>query len=160
MSRLNNKFFAINSHTTTSGSNLSEYWPGLTTTDKPFNNPGYKQLRVYTNRTAETGVCTLDVILQELDVASNLWIDCRGQDGNVVDGVTYTDGLVETTAVHKLVVGNNVLTDEVAINGYAVINTVEAWFNYVLPQFFRIKFLSGGTTVTNTFSATIYLLDG
>jgi hypothetical protein len=104
MGRLSNKFYDIPSHTTTSGTDLSEYWPG----EGGFHNPGFKELRVVTNRTAETGTCTLDV----------------------------------------------------DADGYLVVNTVDAWFNYVLPQFFRVKFKSGGTTVTNTFSSTIFLLNG
>jgi hypothetical protein len=154
MGRLSNKFYDIPSHTTTSGTDLSEYWPG----EGGFHNPGFKELRVVTNRTAETGTCTLDVILQFRMPAANLWQDCVGQDGAVIDGIQYANSTVETTATHMLRVGPGII--DVDADGYLVVNTVDAWFNYVLPQFFRVKYKSGGTTVTNTFSSTIFLLNG
>lgn len=139
------------SDTTPSGTDLDSYFPsgGLW-----INTKGASSVALITHRTAETGTCTLLPYVEFLYEPTNTFYPLLDENNaTAVAGVVYADGVLDTsTPFHRFLV-----LQEAPINtdadGHKLVNTVHSVYQIWIPEKIRFRFRSGGTTVTNTFSA-------
>lgn len=119
-----------------------------TVTSEKFENWGAKGCVIVINRTAETGNCTLDAKLQGYDRASDTWYDVQS-----ASFVQFADG---ATGVRYIVVYPGIVADDA--DASVAIATNYKNVSAFLPHEFRLSVTHGGTSVANTFSATIHPL--
>lgn len=124
--------------TTASGNNTDTFGYAIT-------NAGHKGLMLFSGRTSDTGTCTADFYLQALrpggaEATDADWIDCTlalvAQYAN--DATGYRIGVLYPA-----------LTAQDTGSDVHVATTV-THTSGVLPQKYRLRLRSGGTTVTNT----------
>lgn len=152
----NNRWIPVaNLHTSAEGTNLVEYLPG---SNGYYTNEGFTELFVKVRRTAETGTCTLDVGIQWFDPVASQFHALLDMAGNAVGIVQYADAAVDTTGYRSLRIGRGSAGGADA-DGVITYGTNYRAYDIVVPQFFRFVVTNGGTTVTNTYSITAFLLN-
>ena len=143
--------------TTPTGTDLDTYLP--TGTGAKFNTTGYSGVYLVTHRTSEAGTCTLQGFFEFLDFPSNVWYPwLDANDATQIQTVIYADAALDTTTpFHRYtVVTTPELLDATNANRVELVNTVhKIYMAAFLPTFIRVRFRSGGTTVSNVFNATL-----
>lgn len=126
----------VAAQTTPSGTNSDTFGRAVV-------NHGHRGLLLFVPRTADTGICTLDVFLQGLlpggDETNNAhWFDVApAVVAQFADGETGTYGAT---------IYPGVVTAATVTTTGAKHNTTNAY----LPQTYRLRLRNGGTAVTNT----------
>jgi len=153
--------YTLPSHTTTSGTNLDEYFPSGTASGVGINTKGASSVTLITQRTAETGTCTLQAFFEFYyetgSTTSGVWLPLLDlNDATQVQGVVYADGVTDgTTPFHRFTTLREVGALTTLTDNAKAVNTVHKMYHIWIPEIIRIRFRSGGTTVTNTFSAVV-----
>ncbi len=119
-----------------------------TTTSRQYTSEIHTGVMLVLKRTAETGVCTLDAKIQYKNELTGDWNDLPlASFVQFADAATGTRMLLlspmpvaDTEAAGDLR-GTLTLTNDKYVQGY-------------LPRIWRVAVVTGGTTVTNTFSLT------
>ena len=119
-----------------------------TTYSREFTNYYHKGMYLYVDRTAETGTCTMDAAIQHRSPILTTWTNL--ENASVVQ---FADGTVElhTMYLYPGIIGGDA-------DGVLVVNTDHRFIEGYLPLHWRLAVTTGGTTVTNTFSAACVLL--
>lgn len=136
--------FAAAGTVTDSGTDVDQYFPAG---GRFISNPFYRGMYLIVKRTADTGTCTLDVILQYYNWATNAFADCTAGGGAALGCVQYANDATgeRVTRIYPGIIGGDA-------DGVLIVNTVDKWYDFNMPPAFRLRVRSGGTTVTNTLS--------
>ncbi len=149
-------FYNTYSSTTTAvGTNFDTYFPSG---EQSFGARGASELTLITQRIADTGTATLQAFLQFFDPTLNAFFDLLDEnDGTAIQGVLYADNVWDTSATYRILTVKQILP----VGATAGIKTYgtnhKAYQAPWIPEFFRYRFRSGGTSVSNTFAATAYV---
>lgn len=142
-------------HTSASGTNVIEFLPA----GGEFIETGNTDLIVLkTRRTAKTGTCTMDAAIQWYDPTLGTWHTMIDYAGNNVGVVQYANAdTLDTTGYRLLTVQLypiHVDADGVLAYGpTSFYKAVQSW----IPEYIRVAVTNGGTTVTNTYDASLFL---
>lgn len=145
-------------HTTASLTDADTYFPAAGVDGGWINTRGADSVTLITRRTAETGTCTLQAFVEFLDDAQMGFLPLLDlNNATAVQGVQYANSEVDTsTPFHRFLLLNH---GPLQVDADTIItpNTVHKAYQIWLPERIRIRFRHGGTTVTNTFSATLFV---
>jgi hypothetical protein len=119
-----------------------------TTNSREFTNYHHKGIFLMTNRTAETGTCTLDVQIQWRMPSLTTWENL--ENASIVQMANSAIDLV-TLWVYPGIIGGDA-------DGTLAVNTAHKHVDGYLPLFWRVAVTTGGTGVTNTFGMDAILL--
>jgi hypothetical protein len=119
-----------------------------TTYSREFTNYYHKGIYLYVDRTAETGTCTLDGQIQHRSPVLSTYTSL--ENASIIQ---FADGTVE---LHTLYVYPGIIGGD--SDGTLTVNTDHKFVEGFLPLHWRLAMTTGGTTVTNTFSAVAVLL--
>jgi hypothetical protein len=149
--------YSFASHTTTSGTDLDEYLEaggGLSTSGGWFNTKGASQVSLYLRRSADTGTCTLQAFAEFLYEPENVFYPIFDFAGTAVQGVQYANDATDSSASYHTLTLMRELPPG-ATTGKLNYNTIHNAYQCLIPEKLRFRIRSGGTTVTNTYSALI-----
>lgn len=136
------------SSTTASGTDTDVYLPA---NGDYFSTAGMSDITIYIKRTADTGTTTLQSFIEFYDPAQDGFealLDLN--NATAVQGVLAADGVYD----ERLLVLKRapVMVD---VDSILTVNTIHKVYQIYLPPYIRVRFRNGGTTVTNTFSASL-----
>lgn len=147
-------FYQFPTHTTVVGTDFDTF---LTSGGLHIPTNGANEVTLVIKRTAETGTCTLTAFPQWLDPTTNTFHDLLDEnDATAMQSVAYADGAVDTTGYRLLVIKQILPVGHTT--GKKVYGTNHAAYQAPwIPEFMRFRFRHGGTSVSNTFSATVFV---
>ena len=147
--------YTLASHTTASGTDLDTYFPTGGVDGGWINTKGADSVTLITRRTAESGTCTLQAFAEFLDLATMEFLPLLDlNNATQVQSVVYADAALDTsTPFHRFLLLSSAPL-QVDPDTILTPNTVHKAYQIWLPEMLRFRFRHGGTTVTNTFSAT------
>lgn len=130
--------------TTASGSNTDTF-------GRAFRNVGHRGIMLWVPRTTDTGTCTLDVYMQALKPGGVETTDADWYDVAAALIAQFADG---DTGTYVGVMHPLLASAAIATTTGLKVNHVAGY----LPKMFRLRFRSGGTTVTNTIGNVVGVL--
>lgn len=129
----------------------TSYLPGGT---QYYVNPGYNELQVSVQRTAETGSGALTITVEEYDPIANDFYPLEDGAGNAVTLLAYAADETDTVGVSPAAGERQMLRMGQGIIGadadgvLAIAGSETNWYDYTPPLFFRFKLVEAGTTST------------
>lgn len=120
-----------------------------TTNSRQIQNSYHKGVLITIDRTAETGTCTLDAQIEFYDPAGGDWYE--------LEGASFVQFANSEVATRYLMVYPGIVGSD-ADNRIALDTNEGVLCGQFLPRIWRLKVTTGGTTVTNTFSASYVML--
>lgn len=150
--------YTLASHTTATVTDADTYFPSEGVDGGWINTRGADSVALITRRTAETGTCTLQAFVEFLDDSVMDFLPLLDlNNATQVQSVVYADGVVDTsTPFHRFLL---LTRGPLQVDADTILtpNTVHKAYQIWLPERIRFRFRHGGTSVTNTFSATAFV---
>ena len=153
--------YPISLHTSTSGTDVDEYWPSGADSGVAIDTKGATSVTLITHRESETGTCTLQPFFEFYyevgNSTSGVWLPLLDlNDATQVQGVVYANSVVDTsTPFHRFTTLREVGALTTLTDNAKAVNTVHKVYNIWIPEIIRIRFDTTGTTITNTISAIL-----
>lgn len=137
----------------------TSYLPGGT---GYYTNPGYEELQVSWQRTAEAGSGALTITVEEYDPVAQDFYPLEDGAGNAIGLLAYAADEVDTPGVSPAAGERQLLRMGKGIIGgdadavLAIAGSESNWYDYTPPMFFRLKVVEAGTSsVGNCFIALL-----
>lgn len=145
----------IKNYTTPTDTDADYYLPS---NELSFKTQGLSEIVLVTHREEETGTCTLQGFFEFLFVPDNEWYPwLDSNDATQIQTVQYANSEVDTsTPYHRYtVIKRPTLIDGTNANRVELVNTVHKIYMAHFPDYIRVRFRVGGTSVSTVFSAQL-----
>jgi hypothetical protein len=134
---------------------LSNYCKGFTVTAAGtsylpggtgfLTNRGYGEVQITSKRVSETGSGALTITLEEYDPQADDWYPLEDGAGNAITLLAYAADETDAAGERQLArIGRGVVAD--ADQVLAIAGSESNWYDYTVPQRFRLKLVEAGTT--------------
>jgi hypothetical protein len=134
---------------------LSNYCKGFTVTATGtsyvpggtgfLTNRGYGEVQITSKRVSETGSGALTITLEEYDPQADDWYPLEDGAGNAITLLAYAADETDAAGERQLArIGRGVVAD--ADQVLAIAGSESNWYDYTVPQRFRLKLVEAGTT--------------
>ena len=131
--------------------NGTSYLPGGTSY---YTNPGFDEMQVSSQRTAETGSGALTITVEEYDPVAADFYPLEDGAGNAIGLLAYAADEVDVPGASPAAGERQLLRMGKGIIGgdadgvLPIAGSETNWYDYTPPMFFRFKLVEGGTTST------------